>query len=353
MDEDSFRSNDTYQERYNKLVENLHDPIMEANITDRGFTIHRVNDAFVDVFGYADISGNSVIEQIVPAWKREQAKEIRDRLSAGETVSKQLTLETSDGLKEFLFRGVPLEDEQYDVDVVSVYTDISETIENRRQLRVMNRILRHNLRNKSNIISGHVAQLLAELPEQDQKHTEVGARIERSANSLMDLSEEAHRIRKIISSESVTQSVDCVPHIQRVVQDMQRQYPSAEIQLDLPNVLRVSADQTLWMVFESAIENAIEHNIATEPQVIIECEQVTADGWVEIQINDNGPKIPDEERKILNSNKAITQTQHGTGLGLWLINWAVRSYGGRVTVERSDIGGNSVQIRLLQAPAQD
>lgn len=338
---------------FGKFLGNIQDPAIQAEYVGGKYIIRGVNDAFVETFDCSrqDIDGEPVVERIYPDWQTEQAREIDNQLRSDQTVHEEVTLETADGLREFRACVVPY-DEEAAVDAVAVYTDITDRVGHRRQLQVMNRILRHNLRNQSNIISGHTTRLLSELPEQKEEYTESASKIERAAHELNSLAREAQEVREMMESPAKSRPTDCTPHVERTVQDMQRVHPAAEIQTDLPDSLYVNADASLRLVFKSAIENAIEHNPAPEPQVAVRHEQVTADGWVEVHVNDNGSLIPPDERQVLTSNEEITQTNHGSGLGLWAINWAVRSYGGQVSFQQSGLGGNSVRIRLLEAHAE-
>jgi len=77
-------------------------------------------------------------------------------------------------------------------------------------------------------------------------------------------------------------------------------------------------------------------------------ETVVRDGEpaVEIVITDNGPGIPKHERKAIESGEE-TPLQHGTGLGLWLVYWAMSLLGGDIHIDDAD-PGTRIALRLPQ-----
>ncbi|MUV90188.1 histidine kinase, partial [Halapricum sp. CBA1109] len=64
-----------------------------------------------------------------------------------------------------------------------------------------------------------------------------------------------------------------------------------------------------------------------------------------LTVADDGPGIPDRERAVLDSGTE-TQLEHGLGMGLWSINWAVTRVGGDLSVADNDPRGTVVTVRL-------
>ncbi len=71
----------------------------------------------------------------------------------------------------------------------------------------------------------------------------------------------------------------------------------------------------------------------------------TPDGC-EIQVTDDGPGIPESELSALETSTE-TALQHGTGLGLWQLTWAVRTLDGTVSFDTSN--GTTVTITVFDA----
>ncbi|GAB6878478.1 hypothetical protein JCM17823_07520 [Halorubrum gandharaense] len=357
-------------ERYRHLIEHVQDAVVEFDLVDGTPIVRDTNQAFADVFGYSadEIHGESLNEWVVPEWKRTEAAELDENTASGEINHQNVTRKTKHGLREFLYRGIPYEthdgSDAGDANAAggrdggfAVYTDLTEISRNERRLQVLNRILRHNLRNNANIVAGHTTQLLSALPEQDAETTEAAATVERAAHELERLADEAGHIRTVLQQRTDEDAdIDPASLVRSVVDERRQRSPSARIEVDLVESARVLADSRLRYAIESLVDNAIEHNPSTTPQVRVRIERSTNadaadahdahDDWVIIHVEDDGPLIPAHERDVISDGAEITQTHHGSGLGLWLTELTVETFGGEVAFDRSDLGGNDVSIRL-------
>lgn len=110
--------------------------------------------------------------------------------------------------------------------------------------------------------------------------------------------------------------------------------------------------QALVNVIRNAIEALAESEVA-EPRIRIDAEGC-AEG-VRISVEDNGPGIPPEVADRV-FNPFFTTRRAGTGLGLAIVHRIVDAHGGRLSVERSELGGACVRVlvgRSLRKPAQE
>jgi PAS domain S-box-containing protein len=123
--------------RYQHLVENIQDAVVEFEFVDDEPIVRDVNEAFEEIFGYdrETILGESLNAWIVPEEQNEAAREIDRHTERGEVTSHRLTRETADGSREFLHRSVPYDGSGI-VDGIALYTDITEQrrAEQKRQL---------------------------------------------------------------------------------------------------------------------------------------------------------------------------------------------------------------------------
>jgi signal transduction histidine kinase len=90
-------------------------------------------------------------------------------------------------------------------------------------------------------------------------------------------------------------------------------------------------------------ENAAVHNDADDPEVTV---RATGGGATPLQmtVTDNGPGIPEHELTPIRAGEE-TDLEHGSGLGLWLVEWGVAALDGRLSFEADD-GGTRVTIQL-------
>lgn len=336
-------------DRYHHLVEHVQDAVAEFELVDEEPIVRDVNEAFVDSFGYdaEDLEDEPLNGWIVPDWLDEEARTLDERTAAGEINYRRVKRETTGGLREFLYRGIPYEDGGTRTDGFAVYTDLTEITRRERRLQVLNRVLRHNLRNNANVILGHTSQLLDRLEEQTAETASVAATIERAASDLETLTREAADIETVLSrTREEDSAVDCVPLIRAIVEDHRRRSPGAAVETELPDSMEVNADEHLRLAIDSLVENAIEHHHADSPRVRVRVVDDGAEGWARIHVEDDGPMIPADERDVVTGAADITPTRHATGLGLWLVKWTTETFGGELSFATSELGGNDVCIRI-------
>ncbi|WP_436934912.1 PAS domain S-box protein [Halovenus marina] len=339
----------TERERFQELFENLPDPVVEVKFVDRDPIVQYVNPAFVETFGYGrdGVQGANLNDLIVPGGERESATTLDERALGGEETSAGVKRETPDGRRDFLLRGFEYTREE-DSYGFAVYTDITEQKERERYLQVLNRVLRHNLRNDMNVVMA-LAKRLAENIE-DEELAEYAATLENNAREVATLSEKAKEIERVLGRRaSETGVVDATAHLRELTAEKQTAYPDADFVTDLPDELWLVANENIKRACEELVENAIEHNERARPRLAISARDVDQDGWVELSFHDNGPGIPDDEWQIVTGEEEITQLSHGSGLGLWLIRWIVESYGGEIYREqRAGEDGTRIVLRLRQ-----
>lgn len=335
--------------RHRHLIEHIQDAVVEFEFENDQPIITDVNNSFVEIFGYERSAavGEPLNELVVPEWKAKEAQGFDQAVLSGEVTYQRVKRKTSSGLREFLYRGIPYRTELDAEGGFAVYTDLTELNWNEQRFHVMNRILRHNLRNKTNIIDGHLSNLFQRLEKTEVEETEVKDTLESAVDDLERLIEEAHAVRTIIEeSRNEDTVVDCVPLIQDAVSIHRQSCPSATIETELPEALPVCATSNLQFAIESLIDNAIKHNPSDSPYVRIRAEYADADEWMNLYVEDDGPMIPAMEKRVVAGTAEISPTNHGAGLGLWLVKWTTEIFGGELLFEESEFGGNSVHLRL-------
>ncbi|MFC6736445.1 PAS domain-containing protein, partial [Halolamina salina] len=341
-------------ERLWTLFENLPDPVVDAEHVEGGPVIRAANDAFADVFGVdREAIVGQRIDEVLSLPAGEQAGDtppeaINERVREGEVTGAKVQRETAHGARTFLFRGIPYA-ENGSVRAFGIYTDVTEIERRERHVKVLDRLLRHNLRNDLGVVIGRAENVL-DRADDPEIESEAAALVE-AANGLIDLSDTAKRIRRIIEGPETERSTIGVASLfGTVAADAREQFPEATIRVedDLDD-FAVLATSDLRLALEELVENAIVHG-ADDPTVDLRAEpfEPAPGEWVDLLVVDDGPGIPEAERAAITGSRDITQLQHGSGLGLWLVRWAVESVGGDVSFERRD-GHTVVRLRLRRA----
>jgi signal transduction histidine kinase len=225
------------------------------------------------------------------------------------------------------------------------FRDVTDRHLYQQRLKVANRVLRHNLRNRMNIISGWAD----EVTESDDP--EIAAAGQRIAETAAELNQLGEQVRLLVETADAgggaMQSVPVDDHLIPLIERIRTDHPDAHLESAIePGVtVTVPSAKHLTTAVRNLLINAIEHNDAERPSVRITVEPAGDGDHVRIRIADNGPGIPETEREVLRKGTE-TPLEHGSGLGLWLVHWIATMSRGEVTFEANDPRGSIVTLAL-------
>ena len=208
---------------------------------------------------------------------------------------------------------------------------------------VLNRVLRHDLRNRLNVVLGHLDELERTASGETATHTE---ELRGSIEDLLSTTEKARQIDVALgSADRDHHHMDLVGAIEQRLDALERATPAATIERDLPGEALVRADWLLGSVLDNLVENTVVHS-ETAPSLAV---SIDADGrTTTLRIVDDCPTIPQTELDVF-SARTETPLQHSKGVGLWLVIWVVESYGGSVEFAQTPDGGNVVSLSFRTA----
>ncbi|RXK47943.1 sensor histidine kinase [Halorientalis pallida] len=249
-----------------------------------------------------------------------------------------ITCRTTAGRRQFEPSVSPLVDgyeETFGYTVMLI--DVTDREIRRQRLAVLNRILRHNVRNELDVIRAHAEEVdLA--PAVD------------GVDRLSALSEQARRIQDLMERSAADRTeVRLRPHLEAVVADATAGV-SADVTVTAPDVSVTIDPERCRYVIDHLVENAVEHNDGESPRVVVRAERTEAD--VRLVVADDGPGIPESERAVIEAG-GETPLEHASSLGLWGTNWAVQSMGGSLSFDESDLGGTAVTVSLTDVAVLD
>ena len=325
-------------ERYQRLVENLPIGVYRTTPGPEG-EFRLVNQGLVDIFegsSKADFEELSVTDIYVDPEERKQFSD--QLLEQGSVEGVELQLQTVDGNPIWCeVSGIAVEEDGETVFELALQ-DITERKERQQQLAVLNRVLRHNLRNGLNVIRGNAALLADGVDRELRSHvTAIEDRIE----SLEQLSQKAGTVRSLFDQgREVNSRCDLAALLSEVAADFEERHPEATLSVGEVGPVHVRADVRLKLAVLELLDNAVVHNDKSVPTVSIgvsDSESKPGDGWVDVSITDNGPGIPEDERRAIETGEE-TPLQHGTGLGLWLVYWTVSLLGGEISIADAPSG---------------
>lgn len=221
--------------------------------------------------------------------------------------------------------------------------DVTERELRKQRLAVLNRVLRHNLRNSVDVIKSN-AEVLSEQPDDVEFTTDRAETIIDSVDGLASLGQKARSIDRFVSRSVRETERDLTTVLTEIIDQVRTDLtngtrPLAEIEYNHPASAPLVTDwQALTAALESAIENAIEH---AEQRVVVSIEEY--DTGYRITISDDGTGIPASELATLDAGRE-TPLRHGSGLGLWQIQWGITKLNGTVSFDTSD--GTTIELTV-------
>lgn len=227
-------------------------------------------------------------------------------------------------------------DEPQQVGRLAVITDVTERRRNEAELdllkQVFARVLRHNIRNDLNVISGNARLVEDRLPADETEPLET---IQAYTDKLLQMSEKARDLETVIESPRSRTCLDLSQAVDYAVADVLEDYPDAHVESRIHRPCWVSVHKDVETAIRNVLENACEYDDSPHPHVEITTD--VAGDSVELSVADDGPGISEHELAVLESETETT-LHHGSGLGLWIVNWIVDRSNGDISIDAGPEG---------------
>jgi PAS domain S-box-containing protein len=314
-----------------------------------------VNDAFVDLTGYPreEALGKNCRYLQGENTDPDRVARIREAIDAEEPISVEIRNYRKDGTEFWNHLEIaPVRDEAGNVvNYIGFQQDITGRRERHRQLRILDRVLRHNLRNNMSVIQSQA----------DGIRSKASGAVAASAGKIIDkservisMAEKERKITDLLQERPTLEEITVSDLFGQVVSNVKADHPDAEITAECSEHVTARATIQFGQALTELLTNAVVHNDSKSPEVTV---TVTQNGdSVCIEIADDGPLIPEMERSLLQDEAEETPLYHGSGLGLWLVKLITSRSGGTITFEQNSPEGNVVTIELPSsgsAGAQD
>jgi PAS domain S-box-containing protein len=337
-------------ERYETIVEHANDAVMIKDLEGR---YRLANDAV------ANYAGRDV-ERIFGKTDEELfGPEIGDRIRERERVAleeeRRVTYEeripTDEGEVVFETTRIPFYEGGELAGTIGICRDVTEQVAyearleaRSEQLELLNRILRHDIRNDMTVVLA-VLDLLGEHVA-DEEGADLVEEVGERAQHVVDLTATLRDLMTVVLDETEhLQPVPIAGVLEDELADVDAAFPRAitRIDGDLPDV-PVRANEMLHSVFRNLLKNAVQHNDQDLPEVVVSAS-ATEDA-VTVRVADNGPGIPDDRKKKVFGRDEKGLESSGTGVGLFLVDRLVDEFDGSVHVEDNDPSGAVFVVEL-------
>jgi len=283
---------------------------------------------------------------------REDDLEVIDSGTAKEIPEETLT--TADGDTRILrTTKIPYQANEPGEDAVLGYSrDITELkryeqqLETQRNnLKVLNQVVRHDIRNDLQIIQGYT-KMLTETGSLSETQQQYLSWVRESTTNAVELTTTARDLSDVMLQEDT--GVEATSLKQTLETQIDRLRSSQNdialtVRGSLPQV-DVCADELLGAVFRNILNNAVQHNNKAVPEITIRTH--VDEETVTIRIADNGRGIsePRKEKIFAQGNQGLES--EGTGIGLYLVRTLVDRYDGEIWVEDNEPEGSIFAVEL-------
>ncbi|WP_049921631.1 PAS domain-containing sensor histidine kinase [Halopiger djelfimassiliensis] len=250
---------------------------------------------------------------------------------------------------------------------VVIARDLTDQREREQRIQVLNRVLRHNLRNSFTVIRAHARRIGERDERLDRNH--VGPILD-EIDDLLSTAEKARDIERTLERCDRSAVIEATDAVRTVVDRATDAYPDARIgsRIEAPvrNGEPPTIDERVVDALDELVDNAIEHHPASRsnqgrpstPQdsdpsssvpdaptveVAVRTTEYDDGTRLEFTVTDDGTGIPEAERRAILDGEE-TQLDHGSGIGLWIVTWIVRNAGGNVRFTPRPGGGTTVTL---------
>lgn len=160
-------------------------------------------------------------------------------------------------------RGVPVYDvevppeERASSDIRGVQLMIRDATDRRQRegfISVINRVLRHNVRNEMNVVSGYAAMLSEELDGDEAK----AKLIEDTADRLLEISESARLIDENRDLSPELEPIDLVPIVDRSLTQLETRYPDVSVTSSVPDEAAASTTMNPMCPSRAVVNRSFE-----------------------------------------------------------------------------------------------
>lgn len=228
-----------------------------------------------------------------------------------------------------------------------IFVDLSARRRYVRTIQVLNRVLRHNIRNDANVVAGVLETIR---PSLDPPERELLDRAMRRIHRLLDRAETARELNALLAKADDEDAALSPVRLDDVVREaVENHLSDADVTLDLPaDPVYVLADEAVGRAVSALVENGVEHAETPRPWVGVTVER-TADR-VSLIVEDDGPGVDADRAELLFGRREETPLRHGQGLSLFFVDRLMDLYGGTVEYRPRDPTGSVFELVFRRAP---
>jgi two-component system OmpR family sensor kinase len=213
------------------------------------------------------------------------------------------------------------------------------------RLTVLNRLLRHEVLNKVNVVAGYATTGGSTADTAPDAWTVV----RRHADAIDETIEDVG----LLTESSTPQPVALAAKIREAADAVRAEHPEGVVELDSVPEVTVRGVPHLDVLFEHLIENAVVHGDRERPTARVRVETDDPSGVVRVHVVDDGPGLPPAQQRLVRGAVAPEEDDPQVGFGLAIVRLMLDDIGGDLRVETpvADGRGTALTVTLPRSDA--
>jgi signal transduction histidine kinase len=178
-------------------------------------------------------------------------------------------------------------------------------------------------------------------------------------NKAAKLISNVQKISELEESETVLHEVDLCRLLNKSIDSLRSMYEGSLSEIGIDSYqedIFVKANDLLEDVFDNLLINAVKHTDKDSIKIKIQITRKVLNDkqFISVSVIDNGKGIKDSRKEnIFQKGYGRSSGKQGKGLGLYLVDKIIKSYGGKIWVEnrvKGDYSKGTKFIMLIPAP---
>jgi two-component system sensor histidine kinase PhoQ len=238
-------------------------------------------------------------------------------------------------------------DGRYPRELTGLTSSLNQLIEHSKLVQTR---YRNSLADLAHSLKTPLALMQSTCEGKEDERAEVQEVVREQVERMDEIIEHQLQRAAVSGRATLARSVPILPLLERLVRSLDKVYreKAIKVSLDVAEDTTFYGDEAdLTEVLGNLLENAYKYAKA-QINVAVHCEPKTSAGHaVDIQIEDDGPGIdPAMIDTVLQRGKRMDETVPGHGIGLSIVQEIVAVYGGKLEIERSELGGALLRIKF-------
>ena len=215
--------------------------------------------------------------------------------------------------------------------------DITEAKKAEEREEFLHSLLRHDLKNKINVIKGYHVLLEEMVSEDGQEILDKLNKVVNSSRRLIEMVRKLAKLEKVESLDEVYLDTYLVDAVYSNRDQAEEKGFTIDIGVD---TYKVKGGPLLEELFSNIIHNSIQHSGGDT----IKIRSFEDEDAVTVKIEDDGRGIQNEDKTKILEKGYVGAESDGTGFGLYLCKKIVETYKGEMDIKDSEMGGACFEL---------